>query len=324
MTTASLTAKPSVDLFGYALAIGGAVLFATKGIFIKLAYQYGVGTETVLALRMLVAVPVYLVIMVALFLRDPALRHRLNWRVLVGSVLVGILGYYVSSFLDFAGLNYTTAQYERLVLYTYPFFGLVFGVLFFGDRFSWSVVPGMVVSYAGLLVIFGWNLATDPDGLWLGTALILASAVTFALYQHFAKRQMNHIGSGLFTCLAMTAAGVCSITHNTVQHGIAGWASLPAPVWLWGLALGIVGTVLPSFLMNTGIARIGARATASTGVFGPLFTIAIAIVVLGEPFTIYHAIGTALVLLGSIWFSRADSRVKAAVRLEAQASASGA
>jgi drug/metabolite transporter (DMT)-like permease len=181
----------------------------------------------------------------------------------------------------------------------------------------------MAVSYAGLLVIFGWNLATDPDGLWTGTALILASAVTFALYQHFAKRQMNHIGSGLFTCIAMSTAGVCSITHNTVEHGIAGWASLPGEVWIYGLCLGVLGTVLPSFLMNTGIARIGARATASTGAFGPIFTIVIAIAVLGEPFTIYHAIGTLLVILGSVWFGRADMKVKAAARLEAQASASG-
>jgi drug/metabolite transporter (DMT)-like permease len=323
MTTASASAKPSVDLLGYAFAVGGAVLFATKGIFIKLAYQYGVPTETLLALRMLVAVPVYLVIMVTLFVRDPGLKARLNWRVLIGSIATGILGYYISSFLDFAGLNYTTAQYERLVLYTYPFFVLIFGGLFFRDKMSWSVVPGMALSYAGLLVIFGWSLATSPDGLVTGTALILGSAVTFAFYQHFAKRQMNHIGSGLFTCIAMTSAGICSIAHNTIQHGVEGWA-LPQQVWIYGLCLGVLGTVLPSFLMNTGIARIGPRATASTGAFGPLFTIAIAVVVLNEPFTIYHAIGTACVILGSIWFGRADTKARAAARLEAEAAASGA
>ena len=324
MTSATTTARPSIDLLGYGFAVSGAVLFATKGIFVKLAYQYGVATETLLALRMLVAVPVYLVILVTLFLRDPGLKSRLNWRVLIGSILTGILGYYISSYLDFAGLNYTTAQYERLVLYTYPFFVLIFGVLFFRDRMSWSVVPGMLLSYAGLLVIFAWNLATDPDGLVIGTALILASALTFAFYQHFAKRQMNHIGSGLFTCIAMISAGACSITQNTVQHGVGGWAALPQQIWIYGLCLGVIGTVLPSFLMNTGIARIGARATASTGAFGPLFTIAIALVVLHEPFTIYHAIGTALVILGSVWFSRADSRSKLAVKMEAEASATGA
>ncbi|HVZ36535.1 MAG TPA: DMT family transporter [Polyangiaceae bacterium] len=323
MSSPSTTASPAPDLLGYGFAISGAVLFSTKGIFIKLAYQYGVGTETVLALRMLVAVPVYAAIL-AWLLRDPAARARLNWRVVLASMAVGILGYYVSSFLDFAGLNFTTAQYERLVLFTYPFFGLIFGVWFFGDRMSWSVVPGMLLAYAGLLVIFGWNLATDPDGLVVGTLLILGSAITFALYQHFAKQQMTHIGSGLFTCIAMIAAGACSITHSSVQHGLGSWAALPQPVWIYGLCLGLVGTVIPSFLLNTGIARIGARAASVTGAFGPLVTIAIAVAVLGEPFTMYHAIGTAMVLAGALWFGRADTKAKAAAPLEAEAGASGA
>jgi drug/metabolite transporter (DMT)-like permease len=125
--TAVPAERHGLDLVGYGYAIAGAVLFSTKGVFIKLAYQYGVGTETVLALRMLVAVPVYLVIVATLFARDPGLWRKLNGKVLLGSMATGILGYYISSFLDFAGLNYTTAQYERLVLYTYPFFGLIFG-----------------------------------------------------------------------------------------------------------------------------------------------------------------------------------------------------
>ena len=148
------------------------------------------------------------------------------------------------------------------------------------------------------------------------------SAVTFALYQHLAKQQMNRISSGLFTCIAMSTAGFCSIAHNSIEHGMAGWV-LPQPVWTYGLALGLLGTVLPSFLLNTGIARIGALATAQTGVFSPLFTIVFAIAVLGEPFTVYHAVGTALVIVGSVWFSRADTKAKA-VKLEAEASASGA
>lgn len=300
-----------IDYLGYALAVGGAVLFSTKGIFIKLAYQHGVPTETVLALRMLVALPVYAVILVTLLRRNPDLKARLTPRLVLSSMAVGILGYYISSYLDFAGLNFLSAQFERLVLFTYPFFTLMFGVWFFGDRMTWGVVPGMALSYLGLLVIFGWNLTTDPDGLWIGTALVLASALTFALYQHLAKRQMNHIGTGLFTCIAMGTAAIAAIAQNTVWHGVASYAELSAPVWAYGLALGVLGTVVPSFLMNGGIARIGARATSSTGAFGPLFTIAIAVAVLNEPFTLYHAIGTACVILGSIWFGRADNRAKA-------------
>lgn len=316
MPSAVPAAPPAtrIDYLGYGLAIGGAVLFSTKGIFVKLAYQHGVPTETVLALRMLVALPVYAVILLTLLRRNPDLKTRLTPKLVLSSMAVGMLGYYVSSYLDFAGLNFLSAQFERLVLFTYPFFTLMFGVWFFKDRMNWGVVPGMALSYAGLLVIFGWNLTTSPEGLWIGTSLVLASALTFALYQHLAKRQMNHIGTGLFTCIAMGTAAIAAIAQNTVWHGVASYAELSAPVWFYGLALGILGTVVPSFLMNGGIARIGARATSSTGAFGPLFTIAIAVVVLNEPFTLYHAVGTACVILGSVWFGRVDSRARAEAR----------
>jgi len=296
------------DYFGYALAITGTVLFATKGIFIKLAYQHGVAPETVLALRMLVAVPVYLVIFVVLLKHAPTMRETLIRSTILGAMLTGFLGYYISSYLDFAGLNHLSAQMERLVLFTYPFFTLIFGVLFFGDRTSWRVVPGMVLSYLGLLVIFGWSLVIDPNGLWLGTGLVLASAIIYALYQHLAKRQMALIGAGLFTCIAMITAGAFAILHNTIAHGISGYAALPPEVWGYGLGLGILGTVVPSFLMNSGIHRIGPRAASTTGVYGPLFTIAFAVTVLDEAFTIYHAIGTAMVLFGSAWFAREEKK----------------
>ena len=299
------------DYFGYALAIVGTVLFATKGIFIKLAYQHGVSPETVLALRMLVAVPVYLVILFVLLKHNLVLRQALTQKSILGAMLAGILGYYVSSYLDFVGLFYLTAQMERLVLFTYPFFTLLFGIWFFGDKASWRVVPGMILSYIGLTVIFGWSLVINPEGLWLGTALVLAAAIFYALYQHLAKRQMALIGAGFFTCIAMCSAGIFAILHHTIAHGVSGYFTLSAEVWAYGLGLGILGTVLPSFLMNSGIHRIGARAASTMGVYGPLFTIAFAVTVLDEPFTIYHAAGTAMVLAGSAWFAQEEKKFKA-------------
>ncbi|WDR01651.1 DMT family transporter [Devosia algicola] len=296
----------TIDLSGYALAIGGAVLFSTKGIFIKLAYAYGVGTETLLALRMLVAMPFYVVIFITLLWRDPTNRARLTPTNLLLSMAVGLLGYYVASYLDFAGLNFLSAQYERLVLFTYPFFVLLFGVWFFGDRMIWRVVPAMAISYSGLLVIFGWNLSVAPEGLVIGTALVLGSAVTFAFYQHFAKAQMRKIGAGLFTCIGMMTAAIAALGQNTALYGAASLAHLRIEVWIYGLCLGVIGTVLPSFLLNNAIQRIGARATSSMSTFGPIFTIALAVIVLSEPFTLYHITGTALVILGSVLFSRAE------------------
>jgi len=301
-------ARPGMDLIGYALAVGGAALFSTKGIFIKLAFAEGVSTEATLALRMLVALPVYLVILLALLRRDGRLRGLLTPRRLLASMAVGTLGYYISSYLDFAGLAFVSAQYERLGLFTYPFFVLLFGVWFFGDRMNWKLLPAMAITYGGLLVIFTWNLTVRPEGLLVGTALVLGSALTFAFYQHLARRQMLVIGSGLFTCIGMSTAALLAIGQSLVVDGPAAYAAFSPYVWLLGLMLGVFGTVLPSFLLNAGIARIGARATSSTASFGPIITIVLAVLILGEEFTLFHALGTALVLFGSSWFARLESR----------------
>ncbi|UYN98638.1 MAG: DMT family transporter [Devosia sp.] len=308
-----MTAQPDPmrsDALGYGLAIAGAVLFSTKGIFIKLAFAEGVSTEATLALRMLVALPVYLVILLTLLRRQPQSRALLTPSRLIACMAVGILGYYVSSYLDFAGLAFVSAQYERLVLFTYPFFVLLFGVWFFGDRMNWALVPAMLITYAGLMVIFTWNLTVRPDGLLLGTALVLGSALTFAFYQHLARRQMVVVGTALFTCIGMSTAAVLAIGQSLVVDGPATYFAFSPYVWMLGLMLGVFGTVLPSFLLNSGIARIGARATASTASLGPIMTIVLAVLILGEEFTLFHAIGTALVLLGSALFARNDRRAR--------------
>lgn len=307
-TASPLTAEtqPRIDLLGYGLAFAGAALFSTKGVFIKLAFAQGVSVEATLALRMMMALPIYLVILAMLLLRNTKLRGMMTAGKLLGAMSVGALGYYLSSYLDFAGLNFVSAQYERLVLFTYPFFVLLFGVWFFGDRMNWKLVPAMLVSYSGLMVIFAWNLSVEPDGLVLGTLLVLGSALTFAFYQHLAKRQMLVLGTMLFTCVGMSTAAVLAIGQSLVVDGPATYAGFTPNIWGIGLMLGIFGTVLPSFLLNGGIARIGARATSSTASFGPVVTIVLAVAVLGEAFTWVHALGTGLVLLGSWLFARTD------------------
>jgi drug/metabolite transporter (DMT)-like permease len=310
MSTATQAPSTVADPLGYAFAIGGAVLFSSKAIFIKLAYAQGAATEVLLALRMLVALPVYLVILLVLLRRNPKLLGLFKPRLLVPAMLVGLLGYYVSSYLDFAALNLISAQYGRLVLFTYPFFVVLFGAMFFRVPFSWRILPGMLIAYGGIVLLFGWSFWAEPDGLLIGTALVLTAAVTFAFYQLLAKGRMRELGTALFTCIAMSTAAVFAIGQSLLITGPQTLLSLPQPVWLLGLALGIFSTVLPSFMMNAAIARIGARANSSTAAFGPLLTIGFAVVVLSEPFTIYHALGTALVLLGATLFARAERRLR--------------
>ena len=82
----------------------------------KLAYRYGVDAVTVLMYRMLFALPLFLALAWWAGRGKPPLTGG-DWLLLFG---LGFSGYYLASFLDFAGLQYIGANLERLILYLNP------------------------------------------------------------------------------------------------------------------------------------------------------------------------------------------------------------
>jgi drug/metabolite transporter (DMT)-like permease len=297
-------------LIGYACAASGAFLFSTKAIFIKLAYAEGVNAETLIALRMVMALPVYVVIGL-MAVRD---RRRagtdlpdlgLVWR----AAAVGALGYWFASYADFLGLVFISAQFERLILFTYPAFVVILGALFFAQPIRARTLIGIAISYAGLSLIFATRLTTLGPNVAKGAGLVLAAALAFALYQLLAKGLIGRIGPRLFTCIAMSSAAAFAIGQFAVTQSAESLAAAANPtVLLYGVLLAIGATVLPSFLLNTALGRISAQANATIGTLSPVATIVMAVIVLGEDFGLIDAAGTVLVLAGVGWFTLADRR----------------
>lgn len=300
---------------GIALALLGAALFATKGIIIKLALGEGIDTVTTLAWRMIVAVPIFLTVGIIGYrrkLRDlPAgTASPLTLPLLLQTLGVGVLGYYVASLLDFSALEYISAQFDRLILLTYPFFVVLFGAVFFKRSVSPPMIGALVVSYVGIAVIFWHDLTMEDDNVALGAALVFGSALAYAGYQIMAKPLIDKLGAGLFTSIAMSAAGPCVIVHFLVTHPM-GDLAITGNGFLLMLAIGTVATVLPAYCISGGIALIGPERTAIIGNISPIVTVVLAVGVLGEAFTVWHAIGTALVLGGVFIFTRKQKpRVK--------------
>jgi drug/metabolite transporter (DMT)-like permease len=314
----TLTSPAFTPYSGYALAALGAILFSTKGIFIKLAYGSGTGAAvqvdavTLLALRVAFALPFYLVV------GGLAWRGRVKdgkplptAREIILAALVGLLGYYLASYLDFQGLVYLTAQFERLILYTYPVFVMILGALFFGGRITAVGIASLAVAYAGIATIFLEGGAGQGEHVALGVTLVLACAFVFALYQLLAKSMITRIGSRIFTCIAMIAASAGIMAHYLAVNSVSGLLTVPAHIALIGALLGIFATVLPTFMLNAALERIGAEAVSTIGTLSPVATIAMAILVLGEPFTLTDALGTALVIAGVGLFTWHDGRRRA-------------
>ncbi len=288
---------------GYFFAAAGATLFSTKAIFIKLAYAETIDAETLLALRMGLALPFYLFIG-ALALRDRKKRGGTlpSLRLVLHSALVGALGYWVASYTDFLGLLYISAQFERLILFTYPLFVVLFGAMFFGQRVRRQTLVAFAVSYVGLALIFSENFSLEGENVAIGTGFVLAAAISFALYQLLAKEAIAKVGPRLFTCIAMVGATIAAFIPFLIFRGAGSLLVSPA-LFHYGILIAIVATVVPSFFLSEALHRISAQANGIIGTLSPLVTIVLAALVLGENLTPIGIGGTALVLAGVGWFT---------------------
>ena len=306
--------------WGYVFALVGTVLFSMKAIFIKLVYQPGDGLSensveaiTIMAMRLGFSAPFYVAIFIwVLRRRRRAGLPDLKRRDMALAALTGVLGYYVCAWLDIEGLKYITAQLERLLLFTYPIFVFIFGAMFFGKPLTKGAVLSVFIAYAGVGLIFLTGDIAIGINVPLGSAMILVCAAAFAFFQLFAKPMIARLGSPIFTCCAMLGAGTVIffhfITDNLILGDISEVISLPPRIWLLGMALALFSTLIPSFLVNLGISRVGPQATSAVGMIAPISTIILAIVVLNEPFGFIDALGTLLTVAGIGLYTYYDKR----------------
>jgi drug/metabolite transporter (DMT)-like permease len=311
MPTASQTSTTQLSntqFLGVTLALLGAGFFATKGIVIKLAMLEHIDAVTTLTWRMIVAVPIFVTVGILGYRRKSALRAVgappvVDTPTVLKTLGVGILGYYVASYLDFSALTYISAQFDRLILLTYPFFVVAFGAMFFGRKVTPLMVMSLLVSYFGIALIFWRDFSIEGDNVLLGAGLVFGSAVVYAAYQILAKPLIDRMGAQLFTSIAMSAAGPAVIMHFLLTHPF-GALAMDGHGLLLMLAIGTVSTVLPAYCISAAIGLVGPERTAIIGNVSPIVTVGLAISVLGESFTVWHAAGTALVLGGVVLFSR--------------------
>lgn len=280
---------------GLFFAFGGTALFALKSIFIKLAYTQGVDTVTLLTLRMLVAAPFYLAVLLWLVYKTKVTRPA--QQDLLAIIALGSISYYASAYFDMQGLNYISAQLERLMLYTYPLMTAVLGWLLFKEAITPRIVLALVLTYSGVLLLYAFEAKLGGSNVGLGVVLVTISALIFAVYLVYSKRVLNRVDSMLFTSIAMLSATAFVFIHFLLTHPLSAiWVNSTA--WSYALLLGFFSTVLPSFMLTEAVARIGAARASIMGTAGPIITIILAVIFLGEPFGWAHLVGMLLVMLG--------------------------
>jgi drug/metabolite transporter (DMT)-like permease len=288
---------------GLLLASFGAIAFSGKAIIVKLAYRYGVDAVTLIMYRMLFALPIFAV-MAWWASRGKEPLTRKDW---LGVLGLGFSGYYLASFLDFAGLQYISASLERLILYLNPTLVLVLGMLLYQRKISRVQGLAMLVSYAGVLLVFGHEVKLEGKTTLLGAALVFASAISYAVYLVYSGELVKKLGSLRLVGLATSVACLFCILQFVLLRPLGAAVVAPEVIWLSVLNATLC-TAVPVLMVMMAIERIGAGLAAQTGMIGPMSTIAMGVVFLGEPLNMWIIAGTALVLAGVFLVSRYGGR----------------
>jgi drug/metabolite transporter (DMT)-like permease len=298
-------AAPKSIAIGLTLAGLGAVAFSGKAIIVKLAYRHGVDAVTLIMLRMLFALPFFLLMTWwASRQTSSGTPVQLTRKDVLGIAWLGVTGYYLASFLDFAGLQYITASLERLILYLNPTLVLLLGLVLYGRRIGVRQAVGMAISYAGVLLVFGHEVTLQGADVALGALLVLLSAISYALYLFYSGEMVQRLGSLRLVGLATSMACVLCIVQFVVLRPLdLAWAVAPQVIWLSVLNATLC-TVVPVMLVMMAIERIGSSLAAQVGMVGPMATMLMGVLVLDEAFTAWLVAGTALVISGVLVCSR--------------------
>lgn len=283
--------------WGFALALMGAICFSAKAIVVKLAYAYPVDATTLLAMRMILSAPLFLAALVYTEYKSQDVP-RLSLKDLGLIVLAGLLGYYLASLFDFMGLQYITAGLERLILFTYPSIVLLLTSLIHKRRPQAWQLGSMAVTYVGLAVVYGHETMLVSEKTTLGAILVFMSAVCYASYMVVGERLLKRLGTTRVTSLATLVSATAILIQVSIQQPLSVILDQPAGVWGLSIVNAVFCTFVPVFAVMTAIGLMGASRVSQIGMVGPIATIALGTWILDEPFTVWHAAGTVLVMIG--------------------------
>jgi drug/metabolite transporter (DMT)-like permease len=285
---------------GVLLAVLGVVLFSAKAIMVKLAYGYGVDSVSLLLMRMLFALPVYIV---TAYLVRPKTDNNIKKTDFLWLVFFGFIGYYLASYFDFVGLKYIKAGLERIVLFIYPTLVVIISRIFLKTKITKIQIIAILITYFGVVFAFTGELEFSGENLILGVSFIFLSALTYAMYLVGSGWLIPKFGVVCFTSYAMIVSTVCVIVHYLLTKEI-NLLNYPKEVYGLGVAMAFLSTVIPSFLVSKSIKIIGSSNFSIIASVGPVSTILLAYVFLGEALTFYQIVGTVVVIFGVFLVSK--------------------
>ena len=282
-------------VLGIALGLLGIVLFSSKAVMVKLAYQYDIDSVSILMFRMLFSFPFYLAVALSYGKKsnpEKVARNDYLW-----VVFFGFIGYYLSSYFDFVGLVYIKASLERIILFIYPTIVIFFNKVFLKQPISKNQMLAIIITYAGLIITFWSEVSISGSDTFLGGFFILLCAITYAAYISGSGWLIPKFGVVKFTSYVMIVSCICVFIHYGIVNNID-LPNYPWQVYLLGFLIAIFATVIPSYLVSASIKLISSSNFAIIAAVGPISTIILATIFLGESLTYWQYLGALIVISG--------------------------
>ena len=299
-------------MMAFALAVVGAVLFSNKAILAKLMYREGADALDTITLRMVFAFPLFFALAVWVHFTDHEhANYRLTRSDIVNILVVGFVGYYLSSMLDFTGLQYISTGLERLLLFLTSSLVLIISHFFLKKKIDAKQWWAMILAYIGIVLVFVHEVRFSGDNVWLGSALVFGSALAYAIYLLMTGELVKHLGAARLVAYAMMISTLCCVVQYGVQRD---WRHLPELLqshpWMWGYSLLIAAfcTFAPILLTMFAVGRLGSPVVSQIGMVGPISMLMSGYWFLSEPITMTQLVGTALVLSGMTLVGRVATR----------------
>lgn len=291
------------------LGLVGVIMFSLKAVLAKLIYAEGISAMPVLTLRMVFALPFYLLIL-AIDQRRSIRILKVSREDIVRMLVFGLLGYYLASYFDFAGLQYIKAGLERVILFSYPTIVILFSWIFLKIRPNRNQIIAIFITYLGVITCFSGEFLNTDSGpaIIKGGTLIIMSAICYAGYLVGSEYLIPKFGIITFTSIAMIIASFAVIIHYIILYPIDIF-TYSSRVYILSIIMALFSTVLPSYLISASIKEIGANTFGIIASSGPVSTIILAYIFLGEVFGIIQILGSLIVIAGIIWISRSKSKL---------------
>lgn len=252
---------------------------------------------------MLLSLPFYLVVLYALLKKESA--HKVTPKTYLWAVLMGLIGYYMSSLFDFIGLQYVSAGIERIILFIYPTLAVLINFIFFKEPIFKRQIAATLVTYLGIGIAYWGEMQAVQNGPFFifGSLMVLLCGITYAIYLVGTGKLIPTLGASHYTSIAMLSASIGIFTQFIFTediHSITTYLQFSHPIFWYVIALALVATVIPSFLLSKGMQHIGSNDLAIVTSIGPVATLFQANFILQEQFSLLQVVGTLLVIVGVI------------------------